>query len=178
MNYRDPSASLIQDIVEAAEQQDPSHLFDAAAGVRFASMYNFSVQQRHQLHLRLRFLVREANYFVKAAFPVKTFQGSFGGKPTKFVHTRAYLSTCYTYMAVPDRVPWKQHKGSASSDKGKAIVPGIGVADASPEWISTLTDQFGGQVEENEEDEIEVVGANWEAGFEPGAGVEVEGVDR
>lgn len=179
IDYRDPSASLVQDIVEAAEQQDPSHLFDAAAGVRFASMYNFTAQQRHQLHLRLRFLVREANDFIKAAFPIKTLQGMFGGKLTKCVLTRAYLGDCYTYMAVPDHVPWEQHKELASSDKDKAIVPGIGVADASPERISTLTEHFGGNVEENkvDEDEVEVVGANWEAGFEAGSGAEVEGLD-
>lgn len=166
---------LIHDIEQAADTQDPSHLFDAAASVRFATMFNFSPQQKHQLHLRLKFLVREANDLIKAAFPVKTFQEMYGGKLTKCVLARAYLGSCYTYMAVPDRVPWSKRQTSASSHKDKAIVPGIGVADASPEWIATLGERFGGDVEEIEET-FAAMGLE-EIGFEGGAGAEVDSVD-
>lgn len=134
---------LIQDIEQAADSKDPSHLFDAAACIRFATMFNFSAQQRFQLHLRLRFLVREANDLIKAAFPVRTYEDTFAGQATNFVLDRAYLGSGHTYMAVPQRLPWREPDKRPAARNQKVIVPGIKVADASAAWIATLAQHFG-----------------------------------
>lgn len=164
---------LLHDIEHAATRNDPSQLFDAAACIRFATLFKFTPKQKRQLQQCLQKLVRQADDIIKNAFSnvhswefYEGKQQEFCQSRTKFVH---HFRTYSTYLMVPTKLPWS--KPSRLSTLGfeetaiptieKLVLRDISVADASAEWISTLVEHFGGKVEESQQDKCEVVGAEW-----------------
>lgn len=154
---------LIHDIEHAATLDDPSQLFDAAACIRFATLFKFSSKQKRQLQQQL---VREADRIIKAAFSARGSYECFeGGESQWFTKKRTMhdhsFRTYSTYLMVPEKVPWLDFWELPAPDIERIVVPDISVADASAEWISTLAKQFDGKFGENHKDEVEVVGTDW-----------------
>jgi hypothetical protein len=146
----------IQNITQAANSSHPASLFDAAASVHYGGRFNFSKKERRQLTQHLDVLVRKASLRIEAAFPViksyvyvepvgfEIFEDQFEEEEhlhytADRAHHDAHMDGYFTYMKIPDELPWDTQSPVAVAPPGNnALVAGISVANATPGWIQAL----------------------------------------
>jgi len=140
---------LIHDIEKAASSPYPASLFDAAAAVRYATMFDMSKDELRELEQHLHRLVRNANSLVEDAFPVtrrlEALTMRLNERPTlvRLTTKRAQYDMRYdghfTYLKVPNELPWTSDK---QDDKSWGPQPSLSIKDVSPKWLSTLQTHY------------------------------------
>lgn len=59
-------------------------------------------------------------------------------------HWDGHYSDYFTYMKIPDDLPWDARGHTAAAPAGNtALVAGISVADATPRWFQTHENHYG-----------------------------------
>jgi hypothetical protein len=145
---------LFHKIQKAANSPNPGSLYDAAVAVRYADMVHLSKEQLRELEQQLHRLVQDANSLIDAAFPVVVvWEHSMGVSQDycEFTTTRAEYDAHYqgyfTYLKVPDRIPWNPEDVHGVSP----TVTVVNFTDVSPEWIPALANHYGIQFEAEKE---------------------------